>query len=149
MAGRSAIPTRTLILSEPLGERLGGGRVAEEIAAGLLAGGAPAPERCPIEEHVPGARAGELLDELGFSERMLACRALLLAVARLEQATLAGSLAFEAATRARQSGVPCYAVAAVNRLGAFDARILDLQLVIEAQTPTALRRAGKRLAGVI
>lgn len=149
MPGGTAIPTRTLILSEPFGERLGAGRAAEALAAGLLEGGAPEPELCPLERPVPAAHARELLDELGFDVRMRASRALLLTVRRLEESTLAGSLAFEAATRARQSGVPCYAVAAVNRLNAFDMRILDLQMVIEASAPRALRGAGRRLAAVI
>jgi len=67
----------------------------------------------------------------------------------LEEQTLAGSLAFEAATRARQAGVPCYAVTAVNRLNAFDLRILDLQVVLEASTGRALRVAGRRLAAIV
>jgi glycerate kinase len=132
MPGGIAIPSRTLILSEPLGAELAAERAAGAIAAGLIEGGAP-----------------ELLDELGFDARMRAARALLLAVASLEESTLAGSLAFEAATRARQSGVPCYAVGARNRLGPFDLRILDLQVVIEAATTPALRSAGRRLAEVI
>jgi hypothetical protein len=36
----------------------------------------------------------------------------------------------------------------VNLLEEFDARILDLQLVIEARTPRALRAAGERLAAL-
>ncbi len=149
MPGGSAIPTRTLILSQPLGERLSAGRTAEAIAAGMVEAGAPAPELCPLEASVPGAKARVLLDGLGFDTRMRASRALLLAVRALEEETLAGSLAFEAATRARQSGVPCYAVAGANHLNAFDLRILDVQMVIEAATPRALRSAGRRLAGII
>jgi hypothetical protein len=150
MPGGIAIPSRTLILSEPLGAELAAERAAGAIAAGLIEGGAPAPDVCALDGPAArGAAARELLDELGFDARMRAARALLLAVASLEESTLAGSLAFEAATRARQSGVPCYAVGARNRLGPFDLRILDLQVVIEAATTPALRSAGRRLAEVI
>jgi len=72
-----------------------------------------------------------------------------IAVAALRERTLAGSAAFEVATLARQNGVPCYAVAADVALDAFDLRVLDLQLVLEARGQAALRRAGERLAGVL
>jgi glycerate 2-kinase len=67
----------------------------------------------------------------------------------LEERTLTGSPAFEIATRARQAGVPAYAVTAANRLSAFDARILDLQAILEASTPRALQAAGRRLAQLV
>jgi glycerate kinase len=72
-----------------------------------------------------------------------------IAAARLDERTLAGSPAFEIAIRARQSGVPAYAVTAHNGLGAFDARMLDLQLVLEASDARALSAAGRRLAAVV
>ena len=62
-------------------------------------------------------------------------------------ATLAGSVAFEIATRARQGGVPAYAVTAENALERFDARILDLQLILQARSRDALVAAGRELAG--
>jgi len=40
-------------------------------------------------------------------------------------------------------------VAGRNRLDSFDARILDLQLVIEASSERALVAAGRTLASVI
>jgi hypothetical protein len=67
----------------------------------------------------------------------------------LEERTLAGSIAFEIATRARQGGVPAYAVTAENRLDAFDARIMDLQRIVQAADGRALRAAGKRLAATV
>jgi hypothetical protein len=36
-----------------------------------------------------------------------------------------------------------------NRLGCFDARILDLQLILEAHSTRALAAAGRRLAQLI
>ena len=73
-------------------------------------------------------------------------RALVIALERLHERTLAGSRAFEIATRARQGGVPAYAVTAENALDAFDARILDLQLITQARSAKALTAAGRRLA---
>ena len=80
---------------------------------------------------------------------MLASRAVVVAVPALAERTLAGSAAFEVATLARQSGVPCYAVAAAVELNAFDLRILDLQVVLRARGASALRKAGERLAELI
>jgi glycerate kinase len=91
----------------------------------------------------------EALEEAAFDPRMRAARAVILAIASLEETTLDGSLAFEAATRARQGGVPAYAVTARNRLDTFDVRILDLQAVLEAGSPRALTAAGLRLAAII
>jgi glycerate kinase len=59
------------------------------------------------------------------------------------------SAVFEIATRARQAGVPAYAVAGENALSLFDARILDLQVILQARDTRALRRAGEKLAGLI
>jgi glycerate kinase len=59
------------------------------------------------------------------------------------------SAVFEIATRARQAGVPTYAVAACNDLSLFDARILDLQVILRARDTRALRRAGEKLAGLV
>ena len=143
-------PTRALILCEDFGGRLGALRAAEAIAAGLLQEGACQPDICPldgVDRTVQGAR--EALDEASFDPRMQGARALILAVPSLEEETLAGSLAFEAATRARQGGVPAYAVTAVNALNAFDLRVLDLHLVIEAGSLRSLTTAGRRLAAII
>ena len=150
MAPGTPIPTRALILCEDLGDRLGAQRAGEALAAGLLEAGAPTPEICAVAGPAPaGARARELLDGLGFDAPMRAARALILLLAVLEEQTLEGSLAFEAATRARQAGVPCYAVTPANGLNAFDLRILDLQTVLEAGGTRGLRTAGHRLAAII
>ena len=79
---------------------------------------------------------------------MLRARAVILACARLEQSTLAGSAVFEIATRARQAGVPAYAMAAENRSSLFDARVLDLQTILRPGA-RALAAAGRRLAAII
>jgi glycerate 2-kinase len=56
---------------------------------------------------------------------------------------------FEIATRARQAGVPAYAVAGENALDPFDERILDLQAILEASSPRALEAAGRHLAELV
>jgi glycerate kinase len=86
---------------------------------------------------------------LGFDERMRHARALIIGVERLEEHTLAGSVPFEIATRARQGGVPAYAVTAENALDSFDARILDLQLILQARSRTALVAVGRELARIV
>ena len=144
------IPKTILLAACRFDARLGAERVAAAIGKGLLAGGWPGPDVLAIVgEAGPERRVRELLDELDFDWRMRRARAVVLAARRLEERTLAGSIAFEIATRARQSGVPAYAVAAENRLGPFDARMLDLQVIIEAATAPALLAAGKHLAGLI
>ena len=68
---------------------------------------------------------------------------------RLDRTTLEGKAAGEIATRARQIGVPAHAIVAQNALSPFDARILDLQAIIEAGDVPALERAGARLAALM
>jgi glycerate 2-kinase len=80
---------------------------------------------------------------------MRAARALVLVCAHLDDRALAGSIAFEAATRARQAGVPAYAVTGRAALDPFEARIVDLQVILEASTPRALSAAGRKLAGLV
>jgi hypothetical protein len=169
------IPDRLLVASGPFGAALPAAglpaaglpaaglpaaRVAAAIARGLQAGGLPEPDLCPIEEW-DGAKgdAGEatrglqdlrgLLDALDFDARMRRARAVIIAAERLREPTLAGSVTFEIATRARQGGVPAYAVTAENALDAFDARILDLQLILEARSARSLAAAGRRLARLV
>jgi hypothetical protein len=84
-----------------------------------------------------------------FDVRMKAARAVVIFDPRLDEQTLLASLPFEIATRARQAGVPCYAVTRKNALDPFDARILDLQVVIEARSRRSLRAAGLALAEVL
>ncbi|MHB8531497.1 MAG: hypothetical protein ACYDC2_02140 [Solirubrobacteraceae bacterium] len=151
MLPRIEMPRALLLACAPFAARLDGERVAAALAAGLLAGGAPHPDAIALPGCPEGAGAAGLQDLLadeGFDARMRAARALVIAVPRLAEQTLAGSLPFELATRARQSGVPCYAVARESLLSSFDERILDLQAVIEAAGPSALRRAGRKLAEI-
>ncbi len=131
-----AIPNTLLLAVCPFGGELEATRVASAIARGVRAAGMAAPDLCPIEDALPA----------DFDTRMRRARAVVLGAKRLEERTLAGSPVFELATRARQAGVPAYAVTAHNALAPFDARILDLQLVIEARDTRGLVAAGRRLA---
>jgi len=95
------------------------------------------------------AGAGFVLEALGFDERMRAARAVVAGEARLDDATLRGGVAGEVATRARQSGVPCHAIVGANIADRFQARILDLQTIREAMTPTAVETAAEQLAAYL
>ncbi len=150
MASRTltvGISHRLLLACEAFGPRLSGAAVAEAISRGIQDAGMPEPDACVLAPKAQGALdPRRLLDDLGFDARMRSARAVVIAPARLHEETLAGSVAFEIATRARQGGVPAYAIAAANTLGAFDARILDLQLILEARTREKLVAAGRELA---
>ena len=136
------VPRTPLVAAGDFGARLPAGAVAEAIAAGLRAGGWPDADVCLLADD----GVARELEALGFDARLRRARALVLARRRLAKSTLQARAAFELATRARQTGVPCYAVTARNGLDAFDARMLDLQLVIEARDLAALQAAGRRLA---
>ncbi len=92
------------------------------------------------------AGAAFVLDALGYDARMRAARAVVAGEGRLDRQSLAGKALAEVATRARQAGVPCHAVVGRNALDRFDARILDLQLVLEASTLAQIEAAGVELA---
>lgn len=145
------LPRTLLVAARAFDERLSAQRVAVAVARGLTDGGWET-ELCPIDARRPAAAPSEvreLLDALDFDVRMRASRALIVCERRLHEDTLAGSVAFELATRARQAGVPAYAITAENRLDCFDARILDLQAIVEASGARSLRTAARRLAELV
>ncbi len=113
-------------------------------AAGGLAGGLWAAFGAEL---VPGAAF--VLDTLQFDGRMRDARAVVTGEGRLDEQSLVGKAVAEVATRSRQSGVPCFAVAGQRRLDSFGLRILDLQAVLEAGTVPELEHAGRRLADLI
>ncbi len=144
------IPESLLVASGPFGPGLAASEVIAAIARGLRAGGAPDPDVCPLPVGgVSGDDVRALLEELNVDARMRRARAVVIGAERLEERTLAGSVTFELATRARQGGVPAYAVTGENALEPFDARILDLQVVLQARSRGALVAAGKRLAALV
>lgn len=150
----TGISQRLLVACAPFGPRLSAAAAARAIARGVVDGGLPQPDVCPL----PIAGAGgddsgeqvrELLEALGFDARMRRARAIVVGAALLEERTLDGSVTFEIATRARQSGVPAYAVTGDDALDAFDARILDLQVILEARGSRGLVSAGFKLAQLV
>jgi hypothetical protein len=147
------IPQTLLVVGTAFDERLDAERVSDAIALGLRDGGRPA-ETCPLELEpatatAPGPDIAALLASLDFDARMRSARAVVLAAPRLREDTLAPSVTFEIATRARQAGVPAYAVTGEDLLDSFDARILDLQTIVQARTHRSLRSAGRKLATLV
>lgn len=148
------ISETVLVLAESFGGSLDATRVATAIGRGLEADGRLRCDRCPLHTPAPTpgtgtGQASQLLDALDFDRRMRAARAVVIARQHLDERTLARSVAFEAATRARQGGVPAYAVTAHDELDPFEARIVDLQVILEAGTPRALSAAGRKLAALV
>ena len=80
---------------------------------------------------------------------MLAARAVIVGEGRLDVTSLEGKIAAEIATRARQHGVPAHAIVGSCALDRFDARILDLQEILEAGSEPAIEDAAVALARVI
>jgi glycerate 2-kinase len=164
LAGAAATGAAVVLLAAADAER------SAEAGAALLAamgehgglGAAALVVLCDVRE--PGALAAHLrdaggarlvagaqfvLEALGFDARMRAARAVVVGEERLERATLRGRVTGEIATRARQSGVPCHAVTATDAIDRFDARILDLQAIVEAATVAELEAAGEALAAYL
>ncbi len=146
------IPQTVLVVAGSFGDALSAEVVARAIGRGLVAGRLPEPDLCPLDEGSSGTSPEEIrmcLEALDFDTRMRRARAVVLAERRLAEDKLRGSTAFEIATRARQGGIPAYAVTAENALSPFDARILDLQVILEAGSKRALMAAGTKLAQVL
>ncbi|HTC59622.1 MAG TPA: glycerate kinase [Solirubrobacteraceae bacterium] len=145
------ISKTVLVLAGLFEERLAAAHVSAAISRGLSADGRLECDACPLETDlgIRAVSASKPLDEVDFDRRMRAARALVIACAQLDDRTLAGSIAFEAATRARQAGVPAYAVTGHDALDPFEARIVDLQIVLEASTVGALSAAGRKLATLV
>jgi hypothetical protein len=154
-------PRTILVVAEPFGKALGAVEVAAAIGRGLCSDPSLKVDPCALQGPAyrlertakdPGGPA-ELrtsLDAVNLDARLRSARAVVIAAERLDRHTLLRRGAvFEVATRARQGGVPCYAVAAHNTLDLFEARILDLQIVLEAGKKPGLRVAGSRLARTI
>ena len=113
-------------------------------AAGGLAGGLWATFGAELVAGAPF-----VLDALDFDRRMLASRAVIVGEGRLDATSLQGKIAAEIATRARQHGVPAHAIVGSCAIDRFDARILDLQEILEAGDEAAIEQAAAALAHVI
>jgi glycerate kinase len=148
LEGCPIVISRTLLIAaRPFGGRLGAEQVAGAIAEGLRDGGWEV-DLLALDGETDDA-AIALVRSAEFDERMRAARAVVIAEPRLDERTLAGTVAFEIATRARQGGVPAYAVTGEDDLDSFDARILDLQTILQARTHRSLLDAGRELAAIV
>src|SRR5271154_1573712 len=149
MEGCPIVISRTVLIASGAFDELSAQHVGKAIARGMDAGGFQT-DVCPIaSEGDFSADVRALLEVLDFDARMLRARAVVLAERHLAERALTVNPVFEIATRARQAGVPAYAVAGKNLLDPFDARILDLQLILEASSTRALTAAGRRLAQLV
>ena len=115
-------------------------------AAGGLAGGLWAFAGAQLR---PGAAL--VLDVVDFDARARESFAVVTGEGRLDDQTLAGKAVFEIATRARQAGVPCYAVVGTDELDAFGRRLITLEVEAAARdgriaSPEDVERAATRLA---
>jgi glycerate kinase len=98
-------------------------------------------------ELVPGSSF--VLDAIDFDRRMRDARAVITGEGKLDQQSLAGKAVSEVSTRARQAGVPSYAIVGRRELDAFGMRVLDLQVVEEGRTLAEIEAAAQRLAQVL
>jgi glycerate kinase len=166
-----------LVVAAPFGKGLGAAQIAAAVARGmqtvdsalqvdvcpldgLSAGGtaestrsASEPTGSAIKPAAGTTEPAELparLDALSLDARMHRARAVVIAAERLDRdALLRRGAVFEVATRARQGGVPCCAIVARSTLEPFEARILDLQVVLEADTERGVQAAAGRLLGLV
>lgn len=90
--------------------------------------------------------AAFVLDQMDFTARMRASRAVITGEGSLDRQTLLGKAVGEVATRARQAGVPCHAIVGRMEMTEFDARILDFESVVEAGSAKDVADAAERLA---
>ena len=118
------------------------------IAYGGAGGGIAAAIWATCDARLVGG-APFVLEELNTDARMRAAHAVIVGEGRLDLGTLAGKAPAELATRARQSGIPSFAVVGDRTLDAFGARILDLQAVLEANDQAAIERAGVELVRLV
>jgi glycerate kinase len=118
-------------------------------AGGGLAGGLWAFAGAALR---PGAAL--VLDTIGFDDAMRDSFAVVTGEGSMDRQTLRGKALFEVATRCRQRGVPCYAVPGIDRLDAFEHRLMNVEVepaarngavASEADVEKAARRVARRL----
>jgi hypothetical protein len=147
----AGIPVGALLVCEPFRNGARAPAVGAPVARGLRQGRIAPVDVLALELREGTAAEGlrEELDAHDLDARLRPVHAVILVADRLSPHTLAGSVTFAVATRARQTGVPAYAVARENDLGSFEARMLDLQLIIAADGARELAAAGRALAAAL
>jgi hypothetical protein len=144
------IPRNVLVLARRFSTALGAERVASAIARGLRVS-APVYEVAGIPLADAPARSGEGvprvadLAALGLRD----ARALVLADRELCSGATPDAGVFEIATIARQGGIPAYGITAVRLPDLFQARMLDLQVVLHGAGERTLALAGNELGKLI
>ena len=131
-----------------LARRTAGRDPADEPMAGAgggLAGGLWAFAGATLR---PGAAL--VLDAVGFDARAHASFAVVTGEGLLDEQTLGGKLLFEVATRARQNGIPCYAVPGRDELDLFEHRLMNIEVEAGARSgiasPADVEKAAQRVA---
>jgi len=141
------IPHSLLLVAEDFGGGLSAAAVARAVARGL---GSVDPEReigCWLPEEAGAGVTADGWRTMG--ERAARSRAVVLAGPRLAAEAMPRDALFELATLARQGGIPAYGVSAARAPDLFEARILDLQVVVRADSAGGLVKAGAVLAAAI
>jgi glycerate kinase len=141
-----------LVAAEDFGGKLDAATAARAIGLGLRAGEAGRTSDVESDLEIDPCPIATDPTELpsNFDARMRAARAVVIAAPQLDHETLLRREAIcEVATRARQAGVPCYAIAGSDGLDLFEARVLDLQVVMEARNERGLNAAGRKLAALV
>ncbi len=115
-------------------------------AGGGLAGGLWAFAGAKLR---PGAAL--VLDAVGFDALAHDAFAVVTGEGRLDEQTIGGKLLFEVATRARQSGVPCYAVVGQDDLDLFEHRLMNIEVEAASRncalaSVREVERAAQRIA---
>jgi hypothetical protein len=148
------IPRTIIVVAERFSPQLSAARVAAAIARGLRAAGlgeveSVAREDAAIPATEPSAARGRAALGPPGPQDLRDVRALVLADPELCNGRPPREATFELATRARQGGVPAYAVCAVREPDLFEARVLDLQVVLSARGLRSLESAAARLAKLL
>jgi hypothetical protein len=151
------IPRTILVVASGFAPSLSGAGVASAIARGIAATARALETElyalddprvvAVVASEVRGRR--RVAERGGFVARLSRARAVVLARPHLFPDALGPGPVFEIATRARQGGVPAYAITASSTLDLFQARMLDLQVVLEARSERALLKAGRELGALI
>jgi hypothetical protein len=146
------IPRTVLVIASRFSGGLSAARVASAIARGIRSAPAAFETELCLLEHVGALEERsavtdrcEISERAGFDTRVHLARAVVLARPRLLHDALGRGTTFEIATRARQGGVPAYAITTPGMLDLFQARMFDLQVILQASSERALLSAGREL----